>query len=52
MILGNAYLSLFFDAGQNPKVLGQAMSAYKQAVSCILHRLFLEEHGGLGVSCN
>ncbi|XP_052233486.1 tetratricopeptide repeat protein 5-like isoform X2 [Dreissena polymorpha] len=31
LILGNAYLSLFFSKGQNPKILQQAMSAYKQA---------------------
>ncbi|XP_046381008.2 tetratricopeptide repeat protein 5-like [Haliotis rufescens] len=31
LILGNAYLSLFFTAGQNPKVLKQCMSAYAQA---------------------
>ncbi|CAI9744263.1 repeat 5 [Octopus vulgaris] len=30
--LGNAYLSLFFAEGQNPKTLKQAMSAYNQAV--------------------
>ena len=35
MILGNAYLSLFFAAGQNPKSLKQSMSAYSQAVSVI-----------------
>ncbi|WAR11624.1 TTC5-like protein [Mya arenaria] len=31
LILGNAYFSLFFSKGQNPKILTQAMSAYKQA---------------------
>lgn len=31
MVLGNAYLSLFFAAGQNPKSLKQSMSAYSQA---------------------
>ncbi|KAL4234244.1 Tetratricopeptide repeat protein 5 [Mactra antiquata] len=31
LILGNAYFSLFFATGQNPKILQQAMSAYKQA---------------------
>ncbi|KAL5022265.1 hypothetical protein ScPMuIL_001420 [Solemya velum] len=31
MILGNAYLSLFFAAGQNPLPLKQCMSAYAQA---------------------
>ena len=35
VILGNAYLSLFFAAGQNPKSLKQSMSAYSQAVSVI-----------------
>ncbi|XP_068953780.1 tetratricopeptide repeat protein 5 isoform X2 [Petaurus breviceps papuanus] len=30
-ILGNAYLSLFFNAGQNPKISQQALSAYAQA---------------------
>lgn len=30
-ILGNAYLSLFFAAGQNPRALKQAMSAYALA---------------------
>lgn len=30
-ILGNAYLSLFFAAGQNPRALKQAMSAYTLA---------------------
>jgi len=33
VILGNAYLSLFFAAGQNSKVLKLCMSAYQQAVS-------------------
>ncbi|XP_076109796.1 tetratricopeptide repeat protein 5-like [Mytilus galloprovincialis] len=31
LVLGNAYLSLFFAAGQNPKSLKQSMSAYLQA---------------------
>ncbi|KAK3579170.1 hypothetical protein CHS0354_022707 [Potamilus streckersoni] len=31
LILGNAYLSMFFMVGQNPKFLKQAMSAYSQA---------------------
>ncbi|KAK7114758.1 tetratricopeptide repeat protein 5-like isoform X2 [Littorina saxatilis] len=31
LILGNAYLSLFFSGGQDPKVLKQCMSAYSQA---------------------
>ncbi|XP_029808344.1 tetratricopeptide repeat protein 5 [Suricata suricatta] len=30
-ILGNAYLSLFFNTGQNPKISQQALSAYAQA---------------------
>ncbi|KAK6185969.1 hypothetical protein SNE40_008094 [Patella caerulea] len=30
-ILGNAYLSMFFAAGQKPKILKQCMSAYQQA---------------------
>ncbi|XP_045192909.1 tetratricopeptide repeat protein 5-like isoform X3 [Mercenaria mercenaria] len=33
LILGNAYLSLFFSTGQSAKILQQAMSAYKQAES-------------------
>ncbi|XP_048476941.1 tetratricopeptide repeat protein 5 [Rhincodon typus] len=32
-ILGNAYLSLFFVTGQNPRLCQQAVSAYAQAVS-------------------
>ncbi len=31
MILGNAYLSVFFMTGQDPKVLKQCISAYVQA---------------------
>ncbi|XP_076448963.1 tetratricopeptide repeat protein 5-like [Babylonia areolata] len=31
LILGNAYLSLFFSGGQDPRVLKQCMSAYSQA---------------------
>nr|XP_060636111.1 tetratricopeptide repeat protein 5 [Anolis sagrei ordinatus] len=30
-VLGNAYLSLFFNTGQNPKISQQASSAYAQA---------------------
>ncbi|XP_058149824.1 tetratricopeptide repeat protein 5 isoform X2 [Dasypus novemcinctus] len=30
-ILGNAYLSLYFSTGQNPKISQQALSAYAQA---------------------
>ncbi|XP_026576417.1 tetratricopeptide repeat protein 5 [Pseudonaja textilis] len=30
-VLGNAYLSLFFSTGQNPKISQQALSAYAQA---------------------
>lgn len=33
VILGNAYLSLFFMTGQDPKILKQCISAYIQAVS-------------------
>ena len=33
VVLGNAYLSLFFFAGQNPGSLKQCMAAYKRAVS-------------------
>ena len=33
VILGNGYLSLFFDVGQNSKVLKHALGAYQQAVS-------------------
>ena len=33
VILGNAYLSLFFMTGQDPKVLKQCISAYTHAVS-------------------
>uniref|UniRef100_A0A8I3WVK4 Tetratricopeptide repeat domain 5 n=1 Tax=Callithrix jacchus TaxID=9483 RepID=A0A8I3WVK4_CALJA len=32
-ILGNSYLSLYFNTGQNPKISQQALSAYAQAVS-------------------
>ena len=32
----SAYKQAVSYAGQNPKVLGQAMSAYKQAVSSLL----------------
>ena len=35
VILGNAYLSLFFSGGQDPRVLKQCMSAYSQAVSIV-----------------
>ncbi|XP_031217786.1 tetratricopeptide repeat protein 5 isoform X2 [Mastomys coucha] len=31
-ILGNAYLSLYFNTGQNPKISQQALSAYAQAL--------------------
>ncbi|KAM9092296.1 tetratricopeptide repeat protein 5 isoform 1-T1 [Megaptera novaeangliae] len=31
-ILGNAYLSLYFSTGQNPKISQQALSAYAQAL--------------------
>lgn len=34
-ILGNAYLSLYFNTGQNPKISQQALSAYAQAVSTV-----------------
>lgn len=36
VVLGNAYLSLFFFAGQNPGSLKQCMAAYKRAVSWFL----------------
>ena len=36
-ILGNAYLSLYFNTGQNPKISQQALSAYSQAVSIYGH---------------
>uniref|UniRef100_A0A2K5QJL2 Tetratricopeptide repeat domain 5 n=1 Tax=Cebus imitator TaxID=2715852 RepID=A0A2K5QJL2_CEBIM len=39
-ILGNSYLSLYFNTGQNPKISQQALSAYAQA-----HSLF-------GYTCN
>ena len=33
VVLGNAYLSLFFMTNQDPKLLKQCVSAYNQAVS-------------------
>ena len=33
VVLGNAYLSLFFMSNQDPKILKQCTSAYNQAVS-------------------
>ncbi len=33
VVLGNAYLSLFFVSNQDPKILSLAMRAYQQAVS-------------------
>lgn len=40
VILGNAYVFLFFTCGQNPQLSQQALSAYAQSVS--IHHLFLE----------
>ena len=37
-LLGNAYLSHFFQVSQNPKTLKQAMSAYNQAEKDIVAR--------------
>ena len=37
VILGNAYLSLFFSKDQSPKILKQCMSAYQQAVSTLIN---------------
>lgn len=33
VILGNAYVFLFFTCGQNPQLSQQALSAYSQSVS-------------------
>ncbi len=33
VVLGNAYLSLFFMSNQDPQILKQCTSAYSQAVS-------------------
>lgn len=40
VILGNAYVFLFFTCGQNPQLSQQALSAYAQSVS--IQHLFLE----------
>uniref|UniRef100_A0A3Q1LNY2 Tetratricopeptide repeat domain 5 n=1 Tax=Bos taurus TaxID=9913 RepID=A0A3Q1LNY2_BOVIN len=43
-ILGNAYLSLYFNTGQNPKISQQALSAYAQAVSIYGLLLLVQLH--------
>lgn len=35
VVLGNAYVSMFFACGQKPEFSQQALSAYAQAVSTI-----------------
>lgn len=39
VILGNAYVSLFFTCGQNPQMSQQALSAYAQSVSTTLEHM-------------
>lgn len=39
VILGNAYVSLFFTCGQNPQMSQQALSAYTQSVSTTLEHM-------------
>ncbi len=36
VVLGNAYLSLFFVSNQDPQILKQCTSAYSQAVSTMI----------------
>jgi len=49
-LLGNAYLSHFFQVSQNPKTLKQAMSAYSQAEKDIVARSTPELHYNKGIA--
>jgi len=49
-LLGNAYLSHFFQVSQNPKTLKQAMSAYCQAEKDIVAKSTPELHYNKGVA--
>ena len=49
-LLGNAYLSHFFQVSQNPKTLKQAMSAYNQAEKDVVARSSPELHYNRGIA--
>jgi len=49
-LLGNAYLSHFFQVSQNPKTLKQAMSSYGQAERDVVSRSSPELHYNKGVA--
>jgi len=49
-LLGNAYLSHFFQVSQNPKTLKQAMSSYTQAEKDIVSRSSPELHYNKGIA--
>lgn len=49
-LLGNAYLSHFFQVSQNPKTLKQAMSAYSQAEKDVVARSTPELHYNKGIA--
>jgi len=49
-LLGNAYLSHFFQVSQNPKTLKQAMSAYSQAEKDVIAKSTPELHYNKGIA--
>jgi len=49
-LLGNAYLSHFFQVSQNPKTLKQAMSSYSQAEKDVVSRSSPELHYNKGIA--
>jgi len=49
-LLGNAYLSHFFQVSQNPKTLKQAMSAYNQAEKDVVAKSSPELHYNRGIA--
>lgn len=49
-LLGNAYLSHFFQVSQNPKTLKQAMSAYSQAEKDVVAKSTPELHYNKGIA--
>jgi len=49
-LLGNAYLSHFFQVSQNPKTLKQAMSAYGQAEKDVVAKSTPELHYNKGIA--
>jgi len=49
-LLGNAYLSHFFQVSQNPKTLKQAMSSYTQAEKDVVSRSSPELHYNKGIA--